>query len=173
MQKKMIKKKICLVGGFAVGKTSLVQQYVNGIFSDDYLTTVGVKIDQRKETVAGKEVLLMIWDLAGRDQFANVQKTYLRGADGFLFVADGTRRETLDAVAKEFAEISAETPPVPTQLLVNKCDLKTDWEVTEEDLHPFRELGIQVGFSSAKTCQGVSEAFQALAASAIVVKEQP
>ena len=83
----MIKKKICLIGEFAVGKTSLIQQYVKGIFSEDYLTTVGVKIDQRQETIAEKKVLLMIWDLAGRDQFANVQKSYLRGADGFLFVA--------------------------------------------------------------------------------------
>ena len=168
----MIKKKICLIGEFAVGKTSLIQQYVKGIFSEDYLTTVGVKIDQRQETIAEKKMLLMIWDLAGRDQFANVQKSYLRGADGFLFVADGTRRETLDAVAKEFAEIAATSPTVPARLLVNKCDLRSDWEVKEEDLQPFRELGMQVGFSSAKTCEGVSETFQALAASTIGISSE-
>ena len=51
----MIKKKICLIGAYAVGKTSLVRQFVSGIFSDDYLTTVGVKIDQRKVVIEDGE----------------------------------------------------------------------------------------------------------------------
>ena len=168
----MIKKKICLIGGFAVGKTSLVQQYVNGIFSEDYLTTVGVKVDQRKETIAEKDILLMIWDLAGRDKFENVKKTYLRGADGFLFVADGTRRETLDAVTAEYKEVMADSPRVPTQLLLNKCDLLDDWEVNENDLRPFRELGMSIQTTSAKTCEGVCEAFQSLAAASIGIQEE-
>ncbi|MBK1833123.1 Rab family GTPase [Roseibacillus ishigakijimensis] len=163
----MIKKKICLIGGFAVGKTSLVQQYVKGLFSEDYLTTVGVKIDQRQEEIQGQQVLLMIWDLAGRDQFAAVKKSYLRGADGFLFVADGTRRETLEAVAEELSEISQDFPQAKARLLVNKCDLRSEWEVSEDDLRPFVELGLTVDYTSAKARTGVSEAFHALAASLI------
>ena len=92
----MIKKKICLIGSFAVGKTSLTRRFVSNEFSDDYLTTLGVKIERRDvEYGRTKTVNLMIWDLAGRDEFAQVQKSYLVGAAGLLFVADGTRRETL------------------------------------------------------------------------------
>ena len=43
----MIQKKICMLGAFAVGKTSLVQRYVHSLYSDKYLTTVGVKIDKK------------------------------------------------------------------------------------------------------------------------------
>ncbi|MEM9080933.1 MAG: Rab family GTPase [Verrucomicrobiota bacterium] len=161
----MIKKKVCLIGGFAVGKTSLVQRYVSGLFSDDYLTTVGVKIDQRSETLADKEVRMMIWDLAGRDQFANVTKSYLRGADGFLFVADGTRRETLTAITEELAEVRPDFPHTPSLLLLNKCDLNPDWEVSQQDLQPFQAQGMNILRTSAKTGENVENAFRSLASS--------
>lgn len=160
----MTKKKICLIGGFAVGKTSLVRRYVSGIFSDDYLTTVGVKIDKRAETIDGREALLMIWDLAGRDEFAAVQKSYLRGADGFLYVVDGTRRETLDDASEEIAAIAGDYPDAVSMLLVNKHDLKEQWEIDESDLQPFVERGMTVSFTSAKTGENVEDAFRKMAA---------
>jgi nucleoside-triphosphatase THEP1 len=63
----MIQKKVCMVGTSGVGKTSLVAKFVHSIFSDKYLTAVGVKIDKKTVTVDGNEVMLMIWDLAGDD----------------------------------------------------------------------------------------------------------
>lgn len=63
----MIQKKICLLGSFSVGKTSLISRYVNSLFSDRYLTTVGVKIDKKQLTLNGKELSLVIWDIAGED----------------------------------------------------------------------------------------------------------
>jgi small GTP-binding protein len=65
----MIQKKVCMVGTSGVGKTSLVAKFVHSIFSDKYLTTVGVKIDKKTVTVDGNEVMLMIWDLAGDDDY--------------------------------------------------------------------------------------------------------
>ncbi len=163
----MIKKKICLIGGFAVGKTSLTQQYVSGIFSEHYLTTVGVKIDKREESINGQQTLLMIWDLAGRDEFAAVKKSYLTGAQGFLYVVDGTRRETLQDALEELSEIFSSNPKVPAILLLNKCDLMTDWEVNESDLQPFLKHGMKVFQTSAKTGENVAEAFHSLAKSMI------
>ena len=87
----MIQKKICMLGAFAVGKTSLVQRFVKSLFSDRYLTTVGVKIDKKIVTVGDTEVSLVLWDLAGEDEFQSVQTSYLRGASGYLLVIDGTR----------------------------------------------------------------------------------
>ena len=92
----MIQKKICLLGGFGVGKTSLVSRFVHSIFSDKYLTTLGVKIEKKAVTVEEKSVELIIWDLHGDDEFQKVNMSYLRGASGYLLVADGTRRHSID-----------------------------------------------------------------------------
>ncbi|MEZ5328232.1 MAG: Rab family GTPase [Verrucomicrobiales bacterium] len=158
----MIKRKVCLIGAYAVGKTSLIRQFVSGLFSDGYLTTVGVKINKRSVTVSDQEVLLMIWDLAGRDEFEAVQKSYLRGASGFLYVADGTRRDTLAEVQKEIDLIVPDHPDTPSLLLLNKCDRENDWEVEDGDLTGFQEAGIETLLTSAMTGQNIAEAFDQL-----------
>ena len=89
-------KKVCMLGAYAVGKTSLVRRFVHSMFTDKYLTTVGVKIDKRQVQHNGKEVTLLLWDLYGEDEFQRVQTSYLRGSSGLLIVADGTRLSTLD-----------------------------------------------------------------------------
>ena len=93
----MIQKKVCMLGASAVGKTSLVGRFVQGIFSDKYLTTVGVKIDKKKVSLDSGEMTLMLWDIYGQDEFQTIRDTYLRGATGYLLVADGTRYSTLDS----------------------------------------------------------------------------
>ena len=152
-----------MIGGFAVGKTSLTQRFVSGIFSDKYLTTVGVKIDKRNLTVNGRDTLLMVWDLAGSDEFASVTKTYLRGANGFVYVVDGTRKETLTAALTEYSDISSSAPDVPFVFLFNKCDLTEEWEVNDNDLQSLKEQGITFFFTSAKAGNKVSDAFEHLA----------
>jgi len=92
----MLQNKICMLGGFGVGKTSLVSRFVSSIFSDRYLTTVGVKIDKKKVSLDSGEMTLMLWDIYGQDEFQTVRDSYLRGATGYLLVADGTRYSTLD-----------------------------------------------------------------------------
>ena len=87
----VIQKKICMVGSFAVGKTSLVARFVRGIFSEKYLTTVGVKIDKRTVAVDDRQVNLLLWDLYGEDDFQKLKLSYLRGASGYFLVVDPTR----------------------------------------------------------------------------------
>ena len=91
----MIEKKICMLGSFAVGKTSLVTRFVTSIFSDRYLTTIGVKIDKKIVSLAGRDITLIVWDIHGDDEFQRIRTSYLRGASGYLLVVDGTRRDTL------------------------------------------------------------------------------
>ena len=86
----MIQKKICMLGSFGVGKTSLVARFVSGIFSTKYISTVGVKIDKRELKVDGRDVLLMVWDLAGEDSRSQVKTAYLQGAAGYFLIVDGT-----------------------------------------------------------------------------------
>jgi small GTP-binding protein len=163
----MIQKKICMLGAFAVGKTSMVQQFVSSLFSEKYLTTVGVKIDKKVLEVAGRTVTLMIWDLAGEDQFQKIQSSYLRGTSGYLLVVDGTRRNTLEAAFEIQGRIEREIGPVPFVLIVNKIDLKADWEIEPEDLESIRQRRWTVVRTSAKTGEAIEDAFEILAAAIV------
>ncbi|HCY84154.1 MAG TPA: GTP-binding protein [Desulfobacteraceae bacterium] len=159
----MTKKKICLLGAFAVGKTSLVQQYVNSIFSDKYHTTVGVKIEKTSVDVDGEAVDLIIWDLHGEDDFQHVRLSYLKGSAGLIFVADGTRHSTL-ATALNLRQIAESSMgSLPFMLLVNKADLADQWEIDDEVMEDLRGQGISVIPTSAKTGQSVEWAFEELA----------
>lgn len=156
----MIQKKVCMVGSFAVGKTSLVSRFVHGIFSEKYLTTVGVKIARNKLELDGRDVRLILWDLHGEDEFRKIRATYLRGASGILLVADGTRPETAEAAfrLREVARVAA--GDIPMLCLANKADL--DWTVDPSAWEEFAADGIPIVKTSAKTGDGVEAAFRRL-----------
>ena len=158
----IIQKKICMVGAYAVGKTSLVARFVRSIFSDKYLTTVGVKIDKKTVHLGGQDVSLILWDLAGEDDFIQVRMSYLRGSAGYLLVADGTRRATLDKALELQERVEREVGKMPFILLINKLDVIDDWEIHENDLASLSESGWDVTATSAKTGVGVNETFLAL-----------
>jgi small GTP-binding protein domain len=160
----MISKKICMIGAFCVGKTALVQRFVYSLFSDRYLSTLGVKISKKVMQIEEQEVNLVLWDLEGKDDYAGVNFSYLRGAMGFFVVADGTRLETLEAALNLRARSLELIGSVPNILLVNKADLAEEWEVTEAHLEEIRKQGITVLCTSAKTGESVDEAFYALTA---------
>ncbi|HUJ41502.1 MAG TPA: Rab family GTPase [Candidatus Acidoferrales bacterium] len=157
------KKKICMLGSFSVGKTSLVRRYVQSIFDDKYLTTVGVKVDKKQIQVGAHTVIMMLWDIYGEDDFQKLRMSYLRGANGYLLVADGTRRATFEKALEIHARVQSGPDAAPAVLVVNKVDLAADWEVTPEMLEDLRTRGWRHLESSAKTGQGVELAFQALA----------
>ncbi len=159
----MIQKKVCMLGAFAVGKTSLVQQFAKGIFSEKYLTTVGVKIDKKPVTVNGTEINLILWDLAGEDEFQKVQMSYLRGSSGYLIVVDGTRRETLDTSLKLIEKAETAIGKVPFILLFNKADITDAWEIESQAISALTEKDWPVYKTSAKTGHNVEDAFQSLA----------
>lgn len=163
-EKRMIKKKICLLGSFGVGKTSLIKKYVLNVFSDTYLSTVGVKIDKKILRLSnGLEITLMIWDLEGKDDFLSVADTYLRGLSGYIMVADGTRPDTLDSISGTWATMKKLFPDIPTSLLLNKADLIDQWLIGEKDCTQFLAEKIPVSRTSAKTGNGVEEAFMYIA----------
>jgi small GTP-binding protein len=159
----MIQKKICLLGGFGVGKTSLVARYVHSIFSDKYMTTVGVKIDKKSVAAGGTDVDLVIWDINGQDDFQKIRMSYLRGASGYLLVADGTRRGTLDTALSIHDSAQTVIPDVPFTLVINKADLAADWQIRDELLDVLVRRGWRVIRTSAKTGADVDDAFVTLA----------
>jgi small GTP-binding protein len=158
----MIEKKICMLGSFAVGKTSLVRRFVESIFSETYQTTIGVKIDKKVVQLDGKEVKLVLWDLYGEDDFQNMRWSYVRGSSGYLLVADGTRRSTLEKAVALEQKAREEAGPIPFVFLINKCDLTEEWDLEPDMETRYAAMNWTVLRSSAKTGEGVEEAFSQL-----------
>jgi len=159
----MISKKVCMVGAFGVGKTSLVARFVSSVFSDKYLSTVGVKVDKKTLKVGAQDVLLMLWDVAGEDDSTRVNMAYIKGAAGYLLVIDRTRKATLATARDLRARIEKEVGALAFVAVVNKCDLTEGVEVTDADVQALKGEGWTVLMSSAKSGQNVEEAFAALA----------
>lgn len=155
----MIQKKICMLGSFAVGKTSLVRRYVDSIFSDTYQTTVGVKIDKKVMHLDETEIHLVLWDLYGDDDFQKIRWSYFQGAAGYLLVADGTRRATVEKAIALEERARQEIGPVPVVFVINKSDLVDEWELDAEMETRLADKHRTILRSSAKTGEGVDEAF--------------
>ncbi len=155
----MLQKKICLLGSFAVGKTSLTRRFVHSIFSEQYHTTIGVKIDRKEVTVDDVSAKLLIWDIHGDDEFQKVRASYLRGMSGYFLVADGTRPETIETVSM-LNQLACDTVgEIPFILLVNKSDLASDWRVSDKTLDGLIQKGWTVHRTSAKSGEFVEQSF--------------
>ncbi len=158
-----MQKKICMIGTFAVGKTSLVRRFVESIYSSKYHTTVGVKVDKKIVRVGDEETTLLIWDIEGAESEHELRKSYLRGASGYLLVADGTRQDTLYKALTLQTRAEEAVGKAPFLLLLNKSDLADQWQITSRDLAALEQKQWNVINTSAKTGHGVEEAFLTLA----------
>ncbi len=162
----LLDRKLLLVTGKGgVGKTSVVAKFVHSMFSDKYLTTVGVKIDKKTVSVNGTEVMLMIWDLAGDDDYQRLQTSYLRGTSGYLLVADGTRQITLDEAIEVQGRVAEAVGPVPFVVALNKADLAEQWEIDDARVAELNARGWKHYKTSAKDGVAVEEIFAELARS--------
>jgi small GTP-binding protein len=154
-----------MLGDFGVGKTSLVARFVHSVFSEKYVTTVGVKIDTKVLEPSHEQaprVKLVLWDIAGKNALDSVKLSYLQGASGVVLVADGTRESTLRSALYLLMQARQETnAELPAVLLVNKFDRLEDWEVTAAMLAELRN-SLPVFESSAMSGEGVEVGFQTL-----------
>ncbi|CUS02209.2 Small GTP-binding protein [Candidatus Promineifilum breve] len=158
----LYQKKVCLLGEFAVGKTSLIRQYVEGRFDEKYLTTVGTVVTRKVVEVRGYTVNLLIWDLAGGRDFGRSRN--LVGLAGALLVCDLTRADTLDALRGYAQLINQANPDGTLIVLANKADLVDERVITDEQLCAVaHELQAPLFFTSAKTGDQVESAFTLLA----------
>jgi small GTP-binding protein len=151
-----------MLGGYAVGKTSLVARYVRSIFSEKYLSTVGVKVDKKIMSVDGQDVTLMLWDIFGQDDFQTIRDSQLRGMSGYLLVVDGTRPASFEMALEVQKKAVASVGPVPFLLLLNKSDLVAEWVLDEDAVFALTYDGWRVVRTSAKTGEGVEAAFEEL-----------
>lgn len=122
-----ITKKICLLGDFSVGKTSLIRRFVEGKFSDEYLSTIGVKISRKSLEITKESELyqlnLLLWDLEGNTKFKSITPSYLKGAVGAIIVADLSRPNTLSSLSEHinlFYQVNNQGVII---IALNKADL--------------------------------------------------
>jgi small GTP-binding protein len=160
-----IQKKICLLGDFGVGKTSLVHRFVEGRFDDKYLSTVGVKISRKVLKRSYGEMNLLVWDLAGGSGFESASNTYMQGGAGALIICDLTRYETLTACENYARQIRILNPGVQLVFWGNKVDMTKERVVSVSDmLAALSVFGERTFFlTSAKTGERVEDAFNHLA----------
>lgn len=163
-----ISKKICLIGDFGVGKTSLIRRFVERQFSDQYLSTVGVKISRKTVEIEGvKEqdklsLQLMIWDLEGHTKFKSIAPSYLQGASGAIVVADVTRQETLDRIIEHLNLFFSINPKGFIIVALNKSDLFEEEKIEKFlELYQFpeQERVLSIHSTSAKTGKDVDLIF--------------
>jgi small GTP-binding protein len=164
----MASKKICMVGHFGVGKTSLVRRFVTSEFGDQYLTTIGVKITKKNVEIRKEPHTLMLWDIAGKDELAPVNLAQMAGTSGYILVVDGCRASTLTTAVDLQKNITKMYGPLPFVMAVNKVDLENQWEVKRSDID---SCGWSTFDTSAKSGVGVEDMFLRLAEK--IVGEEP
>ena len=161
----MLQKKVCMLGSFSVGKTSLVRRFVESIFSEAYHTSIGVKVDKKVVRLDGQDITLVLWDIHGEDIFQKLQISYLRGMSGYLLVADGTRRQTLEDALALSNRVTETMGKIPAVLVLNKNDLVDQWEIEPQRESQLAESGWSIFRSSARTGEHVEDVFAGLALS--------
>ena len=163
----VLSKKVCLLGDFAVGKTSLVRRFVYDRFDDRYITTIGVKVSRKTVAVVRAygivELTMMLWDLAGSEEFDRVRASYLRGSAGAVLVCDLTRPETLDSLRAYQEDLFSVNPEAQLVLAANKRDLTEQQRLGTAQIEAFAaELNIPHTLTSAKTGDEVEQLFRQL-----------
>jgi small GTP-binding protein len=162
-----INKKVCLLGDFGVGKTSLVRRFVYERFEDKYLSTIGVKISRKAMSLSyeGKliDLTIILWDLAGSEEFNQFRASYLRGASGIMLVCDLTRPETLHHLPSYLGDMRQVCPVADIILAANKADLKDEQRLSTSEIETFAGgLNIPYYLTSAKSGDRVETIFRHL-----------
>ncbi len=159
-------KKICLLGDAAVGKTSLIRQYVYSSFDDKYITTIGTKVT--KKTLVFKHpnqdmkvrISLLIWDILGQKEYSRLHPVYYQGAEGGLVVSDGTRPATLKSMEEWAKGFQKTVGKVPLVFLINKSDLFDIESFDASEAERIAKLyNGSLYFTSAKTGTNVERSF--------------
>jgi len=177
-------KKVVLLGDSAVGKTSLMNRFVQNAFSDSYISTVGAKVSKKVVNIGlGKQdyaVSFMLWDIIGSEGYKSTQSRHIAGLNGAIVVADLSRPETIKKLEEYWIPLLSQTTAdvMPPILFVgNKLDL-VEQNDADKALREFKDLDARVRpesaidrymildpyiVTSAKTGQGVEEGFRSLA----------
>ncbi len=149
-----VRKKIILIGSVGVGKTSLIRRFVHQEFTDEYHSTIGVRVDKKTITLDDTKVHLMIWDLAGEILQNKAYQAYLKGSSGIIGIFDVTRPASYQLINESLQNVKG-SQELLSIMVGNKIDLLDE----TTDIHGYDcEY-----FTSAKTGENVEEMFNLIA----------
>ena len=156
--------KVLLLGNSDVGKSSLLLRYVDSIWNDAFVPTIGVDFKVKTLEINEKKVKMQIWDTAGQERFRTVVSTYFRGAHGILLLYDVTNRDSFKNLESWLIEIEKNAKEKVLKILIgNKCDLTDDRDITSDEGKAFAlRNGMEFMETSAKMNTNVTEAFETL-----------
>ncbi|TFG04513.1 MAG: GTP-binding protein [Promethearchaeota archaeon] len=158
--------KISLIGDIAVGKTSLIDRFVNGKFEQDYIATMGVNISLKNTLIGELPVQLMLWDIGGSEKWEKVRNMFYRGTSGALLIYDITRPATFLNITHYLLDLEKTIQKkVPFVLIGNKNDLEDLRKIEAENARKLVEAsnGVTYYETSAKSGENVEEAFRLIA----------
>ena len=156
--------KILIIGASGVGKTCLLNRYVDNEFTESFISTIGVDFKMHRVQCDNRVIQLQIWDTAGQDRFRTITRAYYRGAHGVIFVYDSSNRETYKTLHMWFQEADQLAgPTIPKILVEAKSDLVSRREVSLKEAQQFADEHGMLWFStSAKCANGVAPPFEKL-----------
>ena len=155
--------KILLLGDTAVGKTSILLKYTDGYFPEMYVSTIGVEYKSKKININGNEINLQIWDTAGQERYKSITTSFLKGADGVLFVYDITQKASFDGLKSWIRDSQEVTQDFQKIIIGNKKDKEKERKVSKEYFKKFCKDKKLKGFeTSAKSGENINESFEEL-----------
>ncbi|XP_054154204.1 ras-related protein Rab-23-like [Oppia nitens] len=125
--------KVVIVGNGVVGKSSMIQRFCRGLFTNEYKKTLGVDFMERKIRVKSDNIRLMLWDTAGQEEFDAITKAYYRGANACVIVFSTTDRQSFLSIEKWKKKVEYECGDIPMAIVHNKIDLSHQSVVTREE----------------------------------------
>jgi small GTP-binding protein len=157
--------KIMVIGDIAVGKTSLIRRYVENIFKEEYMSTIGVEFLQKKVLIDNKyPVTLVLWDVAGHSKFATFKSTYYSGSDFIIIVFDITKQRSYRSIERWLSEAQRILGnKIPFVIVGNKADLENERQITNYDDYKEVPTVVEIVETSAKTGKNVDWMFEKMA----------
>ncbi|KAH7915728.1 GTP-binding protein RAB5 [Hygrophoropsis aurantiaca] len=158
--------KLVLLGESAVGKSSLVLRFVKDQFDDYRESTIGAAFLTQTVTLEDQTMVKFeIWDTAGQERYKSLAPMYYRNANCAVVVYDITQSASLEKARTWIRELQRQADPsIVIALCGNKADLSARRQVTQEEAKKYaEEEGLMWGETSAKSGEGVSDIFTAIA----------
>ena len=167
-------KKICMLGDFGVGKTSLVRRYVHNEFSPEYQTTLGVNIYKYTDEVPTDggplEFRHLLWDIEGGLQRESLLDSYIGGSAGAIVVGDVTRPDRIETMRENAMRFQRARPGRPVVFALNKSDLIEEDELAKGAESLAKDFRGTVQYTSALTGEAVAALFRSLAQQILTIK---
>ena len=156
--------KLLLVGDTSVGKTSILSKYIDDIFEEKAISTIGVEYKVKSLVINGRKIKLRIWDSSGQDRFRSITQSFFRNADGILFIFDLTEINTFEGIKQWLIDSESYDLSIKKILVGNKVDLIEKRKVEKEIIDNFvKRMQLKYYEMSAKDGTNIDIVFRELA----------